>query len=166
MTTPATVANENHVKLRYELPSNDDGWPPVTSEDVWAVRIAPDIVRIDSVPWFIEDLALDDIVRVRTGNDGTLRPKEKLQWSGNCTIRLAVTDRDYDDEDLRELGSALTALGAQCEAIQQFRMMAVSIPRGADLDSIRRLILREVGTGRLDYEEGCVSEAWHAGMPQ
>ena len=79
MTTPATVANENHVKLRYELPSNDDGWPPVTSEDVWAVRIAPDIVRIDSVPWFIEDLALDDIVRVRTGNDGTLRPTEKLQ---------------------------------------------------------------------------------------
>ncbi|MCW2498014.1 DUF4265 domain-containing protein, partial [Jatrophihabitans sp.] len=42
-----------------------DGWPPVSSERLWAFSLGDDIYRIDNAPWFVRDLAIGDLVEAR-----------------------------------------------------------------------------------------------------
>jgi hypothetical protein len=46
----------------FELEVDEDGWPPVGGERVWAFDLGDDLYRIDNVPWFVRDLAVGDVV--------------------------------------------------------------------------------------------------------
>src|SRR6185503_5955277 len=81
------VGGGDRVRVVYRL-RQDQGWPPVTEERVWAVELADDLVRIDNIPWFVRDLALNDLVRVAPDASSVLRPIEKISWARNCTIRV------------------------------------------------------------------------------
>src|SRR3954452_4555893 len=75
------------VEVVFEL-EQDDGWPPVNAEAVWSEVISDNLVQIDNVPWFVDDVSVGDWFTTCTGPDGRLRPVEKVRSSGNCTIRV------------------------------------------------------------------------------
>jgi Domain of unknown function (DUF4265) len=52
------------VKILFKLEQDEDGYPPVTVEGLWATRLADDTVEVDSIPFFVRDTSLGDVVRV------------------------------------------------------------------------------------------------------
>ena len=162
MTTPLPDSDGvDRVKVRYALPPGEDDWPPVAVEDLWAIRLSPEVVRIDSIPWFVRGLALNDLVQVSGGDDGVLHPVEKLRWSGNCTIR--VIPLDDDDNALRQMQTVIdrfARFGVDGEGLGQFGMVALNVPPDADIRSVKELLSHGMEQGLWDFEEGCVGGAW------
>ncbi len=79
---------DRFVKVVFELPRDDDGWPPVACEGLWAVPVTADTVWLHNSPWFVRGVANDDLIRVRRAEDRQLWADERLEWSGYCTIRI------------------------------------------------------------------------------
>jgi Domain of unknown function (DUF4265) len=138
----------------------DQGWPPVAEERVWAIALSDSLVRIDNIPWFIRNLALGDLIQVAADASGVLRPIEKVRWSGYFTIRLIPYPEGRDTVTLQGALEMFRPFGAVGECIDQFGMVALAIPPSADLIAIKELLVRGSETGWWDYEEACVGGAW------
>ncbi|MEV7012948.1 DUF4265 domain-containing protein [Streptosporangium sp. NPDC051022] len=147
--------------MLFDLQQDDDGWPPVGSEGVWAIPVGPDRARLDNIPFFVPGVACGDVVHLETDAEGVVWAKEVVEFSGNCTIRVIP----YPDGDLEgDLGAVLdlfAPLGVEGEGLEQFGLVALNVPPTADLAGVRRL-LREGQNGRWDYEEGCITDDWCA----
>lgn len=47
----------------FDLEVDEDGWPPVASERVWAFAVGDDLYEIDNAPWFVPGVAAGDVAR-------------------------------------------------------------------------------------------------------
>lgn len=159
-TSDGAAAMDGFVKVRFELPKDPDGWPPATSEGLWAVPVAPDIVRLDNTPWFVRNIACGDRVRVREGADGVVWAEERVQWSGNCTIRIIPYREGPLGGSWQRVVDAFTPLGVTGEVIEQYRMIALDVPPDVDLAVVKRLLRDGERDGWWGYEVGCGGDAW------
>ncbi|MEV7012144.1 DUF4265 domain-containing protein [Streptosporangium sp. NPDC051022] len=147
--------------MLFELQQDDDGWPPVGSEGMWAIPLGPDRARLDNIPFFVRGVASGDVVHLETDAEGVVWAKEVVEFSGNCTIRV-IPYRDGDLEgDLGAVLDLFAPLGVEGEGLEQFGLVALNVPPTADLAGVRRL-LREGQDSRWDYEEGCITDDWCA----
>jgi hypothetical protein len=154
------TAGDRYVKVWFELPKDDDGWPPAASESLWAVPVAPDVVRLDNTPWFVRNVASGDLVRVRRRDDGRLWADERIEWSGNCTIRIVPFGKGPLGGSRQRVLDAFAPLGVSGEGIEQYGMVALDVPPNVDLSAVKRLLREGQRDGWWDYEEGCVGDAW------
>jgi hypothetical protein len=150
----------DRVKLRYRLTPDPDGWPPVASEDLWAVLVSPDVARVDSIPWFVQNVALGDLIRVSGDQDGLLKPLEKLRWSGNCTIRVVSLLETDANTQLRGVMEELAEFGVSGEVLQQYEMVALNVPASADVSRVKAFLDRGETDGIWSYDEGCIGGRW------
>lgn len=148
------------MKVRFELERNDDGWPPASSEGLWATPVDEDLVRLDNNPWFARNVACGDIYRVRRDADGVLWAVECVEWSGNCTIRVIPFSAGPLAGNRQAVIDAFTPLGVDGEGIEQFGMVSLNVPPDADLVATKRLLTQGRTDGWWDYEEGCIGDAW------
>jgi hypothetical protein len=156
---------DDYVRVRFKLPRDDDGWPPVASEGVWAVRLGVDLVRLDNVPWFARNVASGDTFRISTDSDGVLWATDKVEWSGSCTIRVIPFPEGPLEGSLQAVLDSFAGLGVDGEGLQQFGIVALNVPPEADLGAVQRLLRQGVTDGWWDYEEGCIGEAWLSADP-
>ncbi|MFF2848361.1 DUF4265 domain-containing protein [Streptomyces sp. NPDC058001] len=164
MTIPEGEVNDR-VRVVFQLEQND-GWPPVGSERLWAVPLDVGLVRIDNVPWFVRDLSLNDIVRTRIRADGISEATGKVSWSGNCTVRIIPYGSGKFAGDPQGIVDLFSALSVQAEAIEQFGMVALNVPRSADVSRVKGLLIRGADAEWWDYEESCVGDAWEDAKPR
>lgn len=45
--SPGSRTAGRFIKVIFELPRDDDGWPPAGSEGLWAVPVTSDVVRLE-----------------------------------------------------------------------------------------------------------------------
>lgn len=149
------------VKVWFALDRDEDGWPPVGIESLWAVEVGEGVVRIDNVPFFVRHLACGDLVRTRVGpEDGRLYFEEQLRWSGNCTVRV-IPYRDGPMEgDMQAVLGLFRALGVSGEGVERFGIVALDVPANTDFGPVRKLLARGVTEEWWDFEESCVGVAW------
>jgi len=162
---PAGDTSDRFVKVVFELPRDDDGWPPVAREGLWAVPVTSDTVRLENSPWFVRGVANGDLIRVRRGEDGQMWAGERLEWSGYCTIRIIPFREGPLGGSRQRVLDAFTPLGVTGEGIAQYGMVALDVPPNVDLAAVKRLLRDGVRDGWWDYEEGCVGDAWLATEP-
>jgi hypothetical protein len=147
------------VKVRFKLERDEDGWPPADSEGLWAEPLS-DTFRIANTPWFVRNLASDDVVIAHAGSDGVLWATGKARWSGHLTIRVLPL-RDGQGLAARQaVLDAFRPLGVEGEGVAQFGLVALDIPPDADLAAVKELLHCGTADGRWEYEEGCISDAW------
>ncbi|MGW2557312.1 DUF4265 domain-containing protein [Streptomyces sp. NPDC001635] len=158
MTNPEANPG-GRIRVVYQL-QQDQGWPPVAEEGVWAVALSDDLVRIDNTPWFIRDLALGDLVRVVADSASILRPVEKISWAGNCAIRIIPYPESGRFGSLQQVLDLFSPLGVTGEGIAQFGMVALAVPPTADLAAVKGLLSRGSDDGWWDYEEACIGGEW------
>ena len=147
------------VKVRFSL-QRVDGWPPVESEGVWAEPLGDDLYRVDNTPWFVRNLASNDVVKALAGSDGVLWAVEREQWSGRLTIRVIPSRTGPLQGDRQAVLDAFRPLGITGEGMGQYNIVALDIPPEADLRAAKDLLRTGEADGRWDYEEGCVTETW------
>lgn len=160
-----TNISENHVKVHFRMEVDEDGWPPVSVESLWAVDLGDGTVRLDNTPWFVRGVASDDVIRVDIDEDGLRWAGETVRVSENCTIRLIVMKDGGSTAARQSVLDVFHRLGTTGEGIEQFRMVALDVPPEADLPRIRKLLEHGAAKEWWHWEEGCVTAAWRATAP-
>lgn len=144
----------------FEL-DNEDGWPPVGTERVWAFSRGRDRYVIDNVPWFVRDLAVGDVVRA-VSPDSHSHPvfQEVLRRSDHVTIRVICFRAGPLEGDLARAADPFVQLGVHVEAASQYGLLALDIGAEAPLDDIVAVLRAGQESGSWDYEEGRITQEW------
>jgi hypothetical protein len=156
-----SVTDTELVRIRFQLQQDDDGWPPVRSEGLWGEHLGDRQYRLDNVPWFVRGVAEGDTVLAEPDSEGTMWATERLQWSGNCTIRvIPLADGPLAGSQQAVLDE-LTPLGASGEGFgERLNIVAFTVPPTADVAAIKKRLETGTADGSWEYEEGCIGDAW------
>jgi len=153
-------SDDEFVKVRFGIQQDENSWPPVTSEGLWAVPLGDGRYRIDNTPWFVRQLATGDIVIAQADDGGELWATERAAWSGHLTLRVIPPSKGPLGGDRQAVLDAFEALGVTGEGVAQYGIVALDVAPDADLHAVKALLLAGAADGRWDYEEGCVTEEW------
>jgi len=148
------------VKVRFQLTVDSEGWPPVGSEGLWAEPLGDDLFKIDNTPWFVRNLATEDVVRALAGSDGVLWATEKVRWSGRFTIRVIPRRDGPLAADRQAVLDAFAPFGVSGEGVEQYGMVALDVPPVAELSAVKALLRAGEADGRWYFEEGCIGDDW------
>lgn len=108
-------------KIFFELAPDEDGYPPVAAESVWALEsTSGDGYELDNIPFFTREATLGDIVTVRAA-DGVLWFDHLLEASGNSLVRVVM----FDLERLDSVRHAIATLGCELEFEGDHNLIAV-----------------------------------------
>jgi len=155
--------NAELVKVRFSLEQDEDGWPPATSEGVWAEPLGGDRYRISNTPWWVRGLSYDDVVEARADSDGILWATRKITFSGRLTVRVIPLREGPLAGSERAVLDAFTDLGVGGEiAGHGYRIVALDIPPDADFRAIVARLRAGQADGSWAYEEACVTDEWLA----
>lgn len=139
----------SHVKIHFRLEVDEDGWPPVGAESLWAVPCEGGF-RIDGIPFFVRDATDGDVVEaVPDANDSALDFTRVVRRSTSSLLRVAC----YTDDVHEDVRARLTQLGCACEYFERFRMVSVSVPSTTRIGDVRELLGTGSAEGLWDYEE-------------
>lgn len=154
-------AESNHVRVRFELPRDANGWRPATSETLWALPTAiPRQYRLDNVPFFAPDVSLGDVVYAEVRADA-LEFVAVVEKSGHRTVGL----RYYSDGTKSSVRAALVDMGCSVERGDDPKVLAVDIPPTASLEEVRAYLLGLEERGELTYYENDVPAGSGARRP-
>jgi uncharacterized protein DUF4265 len=141
----------DYVRVRFQLRQDDDGWPPVASEGVWAVSLGGNLVCLDNIPWFARNVASGDTFRTSADSDGVLWATDKVEWSGNCTVRVVPYQKGPLAGSRQAVLDAFARLGVDGEGLQQYGIVALNVPPDIDLGAVKRLLYQGVEDGWWEY---------------
>ena len=137
------------VKVHFHLSQDEDGYPPVAVESLWAVPGAnADEYVIDNIPFFVRDATIGDTVRARD-EEGNRWFENLVCSSPNSLLRVVFFDRSR----VEEINKRLVALGCSTEYMKQYNILAVSVPESAELADVQSYLQAEADAGNIDYEE-------------
>jgi hypothetical protein len=141
-------------KLFFRLVITDD-YPPVSSESVWAERLASGAFIVRNIPFYSKESCLDDEVLVKLGVDGEHYFERVTTSSGNSTIRIILFDAGKPH--MSAVLASLVNIGCTWEGMSE-HFFSVNIPADVSLDEvIEKLVVCEE-KGWLDYEYGLLRQ--------
>jgi hypothetical protein len=123
-------------RITFHIEQDEDGYPPVTIETVWARRLGTsDEYVIDNLPFFARDATLGDVVRAKSTPSGLVF-EEVVKWSPNSLIRVVV----YDPSEMKEIRRKLKELGCSTEEFAERQLIAVDVPGDVKLASVQEYL--------------------------
>jgi hypothetical protein len=134
-------------RILFELEQDEDGYPPVGAETVWATHDGENRYVIDNTPFFATAATLGDVVEA-TEEDGMLRYKATIKRSGNSLIRIVYCD----GTDPSELRNHLKTLGCSTEWDENHHLIALNIPPSVNLEEVQAFLRQGLEQERWDYE--------------
>lgn len=146
---PDAVAANESVKIRFNLEKDEDGYPPFTSERLWARKLDDDLYEIDNIPFFVRDLSLGDRISVDAAAPGGLVYRGTRERSSNSTIRVFI----IREEVRTALFGEIEKSGAEYELGAIPDMVAINIPVNSDVAGLLRYLDEASREKALDYEQ-------------
>ena len=141
----------DHTKILFAYDGGVSEQPEL--ESLWASPVSEGF-KIDNIPFYAREIALDDIVVAEKDGGGMLRYKKLIQSSGHSTIRLwFAKDREKDIVTVRQ---SLRDLGCESEQSDLPRLVAVDIPPSVSYESVRTMLDGQEKLGVFEYEEACL----------
>ncbi|MEW6431871.1 MAG: DUF4265 domain-containing protein [Myxococcota bacterium] len=136
-------------KVHFQLVQDEDGYPPVSVESVWAQAGTEEgEYLLDNVPFFAREATLGDVVEVRE-EDGHLWFNKVVHRSQNSLVRVVF----FDHGAVERVNERLMTFGCSTEYLKAHHLLAVSIPRTVNLREVQAYLQAEAAAGILDYEE-------------
>lgn len=146
-----------------ELEHDDEGWPPIGAERVWAEPVGRHRYRIDNIPFFAVDLAADDVVEARPLRAGQYPTLVRVvKRSPNATLRVTCFRAGPLRGDLAAAAQLLRPFGVDTELAVSWGVVALSVPPDADLQGLKETLDAGTDNGSWEYEEGRLSTGWLA----
>src|SRR5260370_8042204 len=144
-----SATRPKRVKVYFELPEEEDGYPPDRVESLWAEQVGPREFKIDSIPICVLGMARGEVVAGCTDEQGELYFKELLRSSGNSVFRLYV----FDEKEVPALRRMLRDLGYESEQSYAPSLVAVEIPANRPIHHFLDLIVKQAKENHLEYQE-------------
>jgi hypothetical protein len=166
MTSPAPDRDrpigDQRVKIWFRFVPRE-GWLPYDTEGLWGVAVGPDTVRISNVPFLQDGVAEGDVVRFTTDPDGVRWATERVEPSGNCTVRVLPIPDGPLGRSAHAVHDRLAPFGLGGETFSNaLPLVALTVPATADFPAIKATLLRGQAEGWWDFEAACVTDAWEA----
>jgi hypothetical protein len=137
------------MKIHFPLSQDEEGYPPVAVESVWATMgETPGKYVIDNIPFFTQEATIGDSVYAREEN-GQYWFEGIAERSTNSLIRIVF----FDPTRISTIGKKLTGLGCSIEVLAQYNVMAVSVSAEVELSEVQSFLEDQASDGSLDYEE-------------
>lgn len=141
---------EDHKKIVFKL-QQDNGYPPVALEKLWAMPLPNGHFVIDNIPFYAWGISADDEVEAEIV-DGELFFKNLVKPSGISTFRLILTDPETN----AQVRAHLEFLACKSEYNQHIGLVAVEIPSGTPIQPFLEYIVEEKAKGAIDFEESAL----------
>ena len=141
------------VKMAFKLAKDEDGYPPDDFETMWVEDLGEYNYRIDNIPFYVEDLSPDDIVKGEIINN-ILYFSKILKKSNISVIRIVFFSNNQKDKD--RLLQKLVDSGCRWEGSHLSKLYSVEIPKSANADAAKAALDIEMANGVLDYEEASI----------
>src|SRR5688572_8638585 len=78
-------------KVFFKLEQDEDEWPPVSVESVWADRVGENRFKLNNVPYFAKDVSYGDIIECEILEDVPWFLR-LLESSNNSTVHVFCFD--------------------------------------------------------------------------
>lgn len=144
------IDGKEFVKVVFRLEIDEDGYPPVSTETLWAQKEG-DGFRLDNTPFFARGVALGDIVHA-VPVDGMLEYKWVIKRSGRGTVRVIM----FEEAETEKTREEFRKLGCPSELSHIPGLFAVDIPPMDDYSAVRNFLDQGFQKRQFDYEEGWV----------
>lgn len=156
----SVAAESDRIKVWYRLVPRE-GWLPYDTEGLWATQLSSDTARVENVPFLQDGVAEGEIVRFVTDADGLHWAKERVEASGNCTIRVLPVPSGPLGRSAQAVHERLSPFGLGGEVFsKELPLVAFTVPSDADLGRIKALLVRGREDGWWHFEVGCATDAW------
>lgn len=138
-----------NIKIHFKLVADEDNYPPVAVESVWArATNTPDEYIIDNIPFFTREAALEDRVRVRQ-LDGHHWFDHIVAPSGNSLFRIVF----FDQSAISKIRENLISMGCSTEVFLKYNLMAICAAKTSNIPHLQNYFNDEAAAGTIDYEE-------------
>lgn len=142
------------IKVLFVLEQND-GYPPVGTEGLWATKTPDGFYELDNIPFYAQEVSYKDVVQAAPDADGAFYFEKVVRRSGHSTVRVIV----FDLKERDDLQRNLEALGCSWEGGHEPSLIAVDIPREVGISSVLRFLRDGFDQDRWDYEEACIPKS-------
>lgn len=149
-------ADDDLVKIFFHLEQDEDGYPPVATESLWAKKVPGGGYQLDNVPFYAKGVSWNDIVEAEPDEDGALNYKKVIRQAGHSTIRVIV----FDAAEVSPLRKELEKLGCDSEQDYVPQLMSVDIPPAEGIRNIWSLLEQGLSGDRLEYENACIQHVF------
>lgn len=149
-----TGAGEQYVRIVFPLEQDEDGYPPVTAERLWAIRVTDGLYQLDSIPFFARRVSSGDVVTAEEQQDGVIEFREVVRPSGHSTVRVLLHDEAGADGARQQFAG----LGCAWEGSHLPSLFAVDIPPEVDYRAVRRLLREGAAVSRWEFEESSLAD--------
>jgi hypothetical protein len=140
-------------KVFFKLEPDEDGYPPVAVESVWAQEKEDGTCVIDNIPFYTREATLEDVVDVDYF-DGVAYYRATRQPSENSLLRVVL----YDGRDASEIRARLAELGCSTELSDVGTFFSVNVPPSVDLEDVREVLDELCRNEFGDYEESILRQ--------
>jgi hypothetical protein len=147
-------ADQPMAKVFFRLERDEDGYPPVDWESLWAVPLGGGKYRLDNVPFYAKGVSFGDTVAAVV-KDEQLVVVELVGFGGHSTVRVIV----YDEAMTSEIREELRAIGCSTELSHIASFFSVDVPANVDYEAVVSLLQKHSDAGKIDYEESAIGHA-------
>jgi hypothetical protein len=151
----------DRIKVWYRFVPRE-GWLPYDTEGLWALRLSADSARVANVPFLVDGVAEGDVVRFVTNTEGLHWAVERVEASGNCTVRVIPIPTGPLGTSAQAVHEKLAPYGVGGEVFSKdLPLVALTVPADADMTQIKAVLAEGEDEGWWDYEVSCVTDAWN-----
>jgi hypothetical protein len=151
--------SDERIKVLFELNRDEDGYPPVEVEQLWAEPLGTHRYRIDNVPFFVKGISCQDIVEAVADSAGELRYRSLITASARSTLRVIVFRNSPDTRPIvdrvADLRRHLEQTGCSTELSYLPGLVAVDVDRSS-LEGVIQFLIRGEQADLWEYEEAAV----------
>lgn len=141
-----------HKRVFFRLEQDEDDWPPVDAESLWAVPQAGDTLVVDNIPFFVRGVSFGDVITTAKAGD-VLFFEKVVHYSGHSTLRLIF----FDDSKARSTLSRLESMGCEWEESHVDCLFSVDIPPSLCYQEVASLLSEATDAGVLEFEEAAIA---------
>lgn len=142
---------DKHIKILFKLETDEHGYPPDDYESLWAKVITDKSYQIDNIPFFVKGLSEGDLIEVEECEDEFIF-SEVINKSKITTLRVIC----FDESDIQSVREKLSDFGCDTEFMEDYGLVAVSVPSDVDYEPISKYLLECENDGSLEYEESAL----------
>lgn len=143
-----TSASKKEVKIVFDVAQNEDGWPPFSTESLWAAKTASRGYEIRSVPFFVNGISMGDVVRCSGRRGGKQQFAEVLQESSNSTLRIVC----FNGRRREEIAKWLRKRECSFEYALDQEYMSASIPSTLNAQALLKILVMLSKEGEFEFE--------------
>lgn len=144
-----------HIKVDFKLEVDQDDFPPIAVETLNGTLLDNGLVRIDNVPFFVEDIAIGDLVQCdKAPNCEHYQFSSVVDEGPNKSISIIL----IDDSVKEGLYQTLKKFGCYCEygEFQHFNMFAVNCGETVNFVELQSYLMESELNGKISYAELCI----------